>query len=143
MKSNKLILSVFLLFLFSGCYNAQVLTDRTPSNVVIDQPWALSFVYGLIPPTPIDASETCKDGIAKVETKLSFLNQVVNGVTFGLITPMHITVTCAAPSSTASIGNDNHLITIPENATDEDVQEIYKYASDLAVMDKTPIFVIQ
>lgn len=30
-----------------------------------------------------------------VETQVSFLNQLVGALTFGIYTPMHITVTCA------------------------------------------------
>ncbi len=143
MKHIKIISALVLVTLISGCYNAVVMTDKTPSNVVIDQPWAMGFVYGLVPPTPIDASETCTDGIAKVETKLSFLNQLVSALTFGIVTPMHITVTCAEPGSTADAGgiDDNQTITVPDDATDEELQEIYKYASDLAVKHDKPIYV--
>ena len=34
--------------------------------------------------------------MARVETKLSFLNQLVGSLTFGIYTPMEIKVTCAA-----------------------------------------------
>ena len=74
----------------AGCYHASVTTGRTPSAQVIDQPWALSFVYGLVPPSTVDAASQCSDGVAMVETELSFLNQVVSALTFGIVTPMHI-----------------------------------------------------
>jgi hypothetical protein len=38
-----------------------------------------------------------------VETRLSFLNQIVTGLTFGIYSPMSITVTCASGSMSAVI----------------------------------------
>ncbi len=142
MQKTKL-LSLFILVAFlSGCYNAMVVTDKTPSNVVIDKPWAMGFVYGLVPPTPINASTTCTNGVAKVETKLSFLNQLVSGFTFGIVTPMHITVTCAEPGSTASTNiSEEQKITIPKEATESEIQELYKLASDIAVANDVPVYV--
>lgn len=142
MKHIRIISALLLVTLISGCYNAVVMTDKTPSNVVIDQPWAMGFIYGLVPPSPIDASETCSDGVAKVETKISFLNGLVSVLTFSIVTPMHITVTCAEPGSTADAGfQEDQTITVPEGATDSELQEIYKYASDLAVKHDKPIYV--
>lgn len=37
----------------------------------------------------------------KVETQLSFVNQVVSLLTLGIYTPMQVTVSCAATSKTA------------------------------------------
>jgi hypothetical protein len=34
-------------------------------------------------------------GVAKVETRISFLNAVASGITFSIYTPMQIDVTCA------------------------------------------------
>ena len=127
---------------FISCYNASVITDKTPSDVIIEEPWALSFVYGLIPPATIDASEKCKNGIAKVETELSFLNQLVSGLTGGLITPMHITVTCAV----ADLGNLNstqiNLFTVNKGSELNEIQETFKQAADQAVLSRNEAYVI-
>ena len=127
---------------FISCYNASVITDKTPSDVIIEKPWALSFVYGLIPPATIDASEKCKNGIAKVETELSFLNQLVSGLTGGLITPMHITVTCAV----ADLGNLNttqiNLFTVNKGSELIEIQETFKQAADQAVLSTNEAYVI-
>lgn len=85
----------------AGCYHATVTTGMAPGTQTIDQPWAMSFVYGLIPPPTVDAAAQCPQGVARVETQLSFLNQLVSFLTAGIITPMHITVTCAAGTSQA------------------------------------------
>ncbi len=140
----KQLLSVLLLtFLLTGCYHASITTGLEASNEVIDKPWAMSFVYGLIPPAEIDASAECSNGVAKVETQLSFLNQVVSALTAGIITPMHITITCASDGKTALIEEieKEQVITIPSEVSKSELQEIYKYASDLAVTMEKPIYI--
>ena len=143
MRFKQISILLVLTVLFTGCYHASITTGLEPSNKVIDKPWAMGFVYGLIPPAEIDASTECPDGVAKVETQLSFLNQIASGLTFGLITPMHITVTCATGAS-AALDTDieqDQIIAIPQNVSTTDLQQIYKYASDLAVMKDKPIYV--
>lgn len=82
--------------LFTGCYHATIETGRAPSPQQIDIPWANSFVYGLVPPATVDAEAECASGVARVETQHSFLNGLVQLLTWGIYTPMHITVTCAS-----------------------------------------------
>ncbi len=84
-----------VLLLSAGCYHAVIDTGRPPSPMTIEQPWAMSFVFGLVPPPPVDTKAKCANGVSKVETQLSFLNGLVSAVTFSVITPMTITVTCA------------------------------------------------
>lgn len=75
---------------------------------------------------------------------MSFVFGLVAALTFSLVTPMHITVTCTAPNMTASVENDNtksELISIPHVATADEIKEIYIYASDLAVKLDQPIYV--
>jgi hypothetical protein len=88
-------------FLFSGCYHATVVTGEQPGTQTIEQPWATSFINGLVPPATVDATQQCNNGVARVETRLSFLNQIVTGLTFGIYSPMSITVTCASGSMSA------------------------------------------
>ena len=93
---SRFLIAICLVVLFSGCYHARItVSDSKPSTVVLDKPWSSAWVYGLVPPAEIDATEKCDAGVATVETKLSFLNQLVGALTFGIYTPMHITVTCA------------------------------------------------
>lgn len=93
-------LAVVALSLFaltsSACYHAIVETGRPASTEVINQPWAMSFVAGLIPPPAVNTASTCPNGVAKVETQHSFLNSLVAIVTVSIITPMQITITCAS-----------------------------------------------
>ena len=142
MKQQFTILMLVMSISFISCYNASVITDKTPSDVIIEEPWALSFVFGLIPPATIDASEKFKNGIAKVETELSFLNQLVSGLTGGLVTPMHITVTCAV----ADLGNLNttqiNLFTVNKGSELNEIQETFKQAADQAVLSRKEAYVI-
>lgn len=55
----------------------------------------MSFIFGLVPPPVENVSQQCTNGVSKVETQHSFLNGLVAFVTFSLVTPMQITVTCA------------------------------------------------
>jgi len=79
-----------------GCYHAIIDTGMPASGTVIEEPWAMSFVGGLIPPPLVDVASRCPNGVSRVETQHSFLNSLVGGITSGIITPMTITVTCAA-----------------------------------------------
>ena len=90
------ILSVVALVALSACYRVTVNTGAPPAPTVIDKPWQLSFVYGLVPPPAIDAKQTCPKGVASVVTEHSFLNSLVSIITYSLFTPMHTTVTCAS-----------------------------------------------
>ena len=79
----------------SGCYHATVRTGINAGPERIHQSMAPGWVYGLVPPSTVDAEEHCGDrGVAIVETQHSFVNQLVGALTLGIFTPMTITVTC-------------------------------------------------
>jgi hypothetical protein len=82
--------------LLAGCYHATVETGRPLSTQVVEKKFASGWVYGLVPPSTISTAEKCPDGAAKVETQLSFVNQLVSFLTLGIYTPMDIRATCAA-----------------------------------------------
>lgn len=94
---RKLLAVAALALTLSGCYHATIDTGRTPSGQVIERDWAHGFVYGLVPPSTVETASRCPNGVARVETQLSFLNQLTTFLTWGLYTPMEITVQCAAP----------------------------------------------
>jgi hypothetical protein len=89
-------LTTAVLILLAGCYHATVETGVTPSTVVIDKSFASAWIYGLVPPSTVSTAEKCPNGVAKVETQHTFLNQLVGALTLGIYTPMQIRVTCAA-----------------------------------------------
>ncbi|WP_179862084.1 Bor family protein [Longibacter salinarum] len=82
--------------LTSGCYHQQVVTGKEEGSNVIENEWANSFVFGIVPPPVVETMEECPDGVARVETKLTFLNGVVSALTMSIYTPMYVKVTCAS-----------------------------------------------
>ena len=86
----------------SGCYRAVIEAPAPAGTEMIDIPWAHGFLGGLVPPNEVDAATRCPGGVARVVTQHSFLNLLAQGLTFGLYSPMHITVTCAATDSAAA-----------------------------------------
>ena len=88
--------------LAAACYHAQIETGLEPGTQKIEKPWAHGFVYGLVPPSTVESAAKCPTGVAKVETQQSFLNMLANALTWGLYTPMNITVTCAAKKTASA-----------------------------------------
>ena len=94
------LLSIACLLAFTlGCYHATIDTGLTPSTVTIEKPWANGWILGLVPPSPVETARKCPNGVAKIDTQLSFLNQLVDFLTLGIYTPMDIRVTCAQARS--------------------------------------------
>jgi len=83
----------------SGCYHATIDTGAKPSATVVKKGFASGWVYGLVPPKLVETASKCPDGVARVETQLSFVNQLVGFLTLGIYTPMEIVVTCAEPAA--------------------------------------------
>lgn len=137
--SLSLTLGVLLLVpALSACYHARIETGARPGSHVIDKPFALSFVYGLIPPPVVSTAQQCPQGAAVVETQQSFVNGLVNMLTFGLVTPMQITVTCAAEDAAALPAE---AVTVAAAASDADAQTAIARAADRAVEAGEPVLV--
>lgn len=85
--------------LSSACYRVTVVTGASPTATMVDKPWVNSFVYGLVPPQPIDVSKECAGNVSKVVTQHSFLNGLVAGITWGIYTPIQVTTTCGSGRS--------------------------------------------
>ncbi len=92
-----------------ACYHATIETGLSPSPQVLEKSFASSWIYGLVPPKTVETTNRCPQGAAKVETQLTFLNQLVGFLTLGIYTPMHIRVTCAqtAAAATGSVSPDS------------------------------------
>lgn len=83
----------------TGCYHATIETGAAPSPTVVRKGCASGWIYGLVPPSTVSTASQCPNGVARVETQLSFVNQLVSYLTLGIYTPMEIVVTCAASRS--------------------------------------------
>ncbi len=128
-----------LLLLFTGCYVATVETGLQPSTQVIKKPFASGWLFGLIPPSTVKTAAECPKGVAKVETQLSFVNMLVANITFGIYTPMQITVTCAESSTLGNI--DPASILRCESLDDKDIEVAFTQAAELSKELGTPVYV--
>ena len=93
---RRILLIVFSLVVLPSCYHATIETGLAPGPQTIRDGFANAWIYGLVPPSTVETMERCPNGVARIETRLSFVNQLVNFLTLGIYTPMEIVVTCAA-----------------------------------------------
>ena len=128
---------LLVLLVGPGCYHATVVTGKPAGTTVVERPFALGFVYGLIPPPTLSVAQECPQGVAQVETQMSFVNGLVNTLTFGLVNPWTITVTCA--SGSASL--DQPTVDVAAAATVEDIQTAFAEAADQTVETGETIYV--
>lgn len=141
MKKHILVLVLLTIsFLFTGCYHAQVSTGLQTSNEVYQKAWAASFIGGLVPPSIIHAEQHCTNGVARVETRLSFLNMVAQFVTLSLYSPMEITVVCAADSR-ADLTADSQTIEVAKNSSPDIVIETFTEAIKRSADLNQPVYV--
>jgi len=133
-------LLIFLTVGGTGCYHATVETGLTPSAEVIEESFASGWIYGLVPPSTVATQAKCKHGVAKVETQLSFVNQLVSIITLYIYTPMNIKVTCAA-SGTSMLEGRSPDIMIGLDASEHEVQSAFARAAELAVSSGRPVYV--
>ena len=136
MKKSSAALVAFAL-MASGCYHAIVTTGRAEGKV-INKPFQPSFVFGLVPPPPLNVASECPSGVAKVETQHSFVEGLVAAITFSLFTPMTITVTCAAGSAALPAA---HVIDVAATATESERSAAIGRAADLAIESGAATFV--
>ena len=123
--------------LLAGCYHATIETGLTPSTEVLEQSFASSWIYGLVPPKTVTTTSRCPGGVARVETQLSFVNQLVGFLTLGIYTPMHIRVTCAQAAASAAATT----LRIPAAAAPTEVRAAFGSAADLAATQQQPVLV--
>jgi hypothetical protein len=141
MRSKLAVAVVGLLLAGSvGCYHATIDTGLAPSTQVVEKAWAAGWIYGLVPPSTVETRAKCPAGVAKVETELSFLNQLVSGLTAGIFTPMTIKVTCAQGSH-ASVPSGASEIRLDRSATPADMQQALQAAVARSAATGQPVYV--
>jgi hypothetical protein len=123
-----------------GCYHGTIITGATPSTETIEKSFASSWIYGLVPPSTVETAAKCPNGVAKVETQLSFVNELVYVLTLGIYTPMSIKVTCAAKNTAAITANHPDLAVGTESGSDA-IQAAFAQAADQAVRDHKVVLV--
>lgn len=140
MRSFKVVALLGLIVFTAGCYHATIDTGLTPGTQVIHKPFASAWIYGLIPPKNVETMAECPHGVAKVETQLSFVNQLVGFVTLGIYTPMEIKVTCAMSGTSEALPPVIDL-TVSPDATTEELRHVFQTAADRAVASGQPVYV--
>ncbi|NBC26612.1 MAG: hypothetical protein GVY08_07120 [Bacteroidetes bacterium] len=130
---------LFIVFIFSGCYHAQVTTGQQPSAEVYEDTMAHGFLFGLVPPEIVRAQDECSNGVARVETRISFINGLLSAITFNLYTPMHIIVTCASASAEDLSDKDN-LYTINRADTEEAISKTLSEATKQSLKNNEPFY---
>ena len=123
-----------------GCYHAMVETGLTPSNQTVEKSFASGWIAGLIPPSTVQTASKCPNGAAKIETQLSFVNQLVAWLTVYIYTPMSIKVTCAE-ARRASISPTAPRIDVGANPTTEQVKDAISRAAALSLRDGVPVYI--
>ncbi|SHK50762.1 Bor/Iss family lipoprotein [Rhodothermus profundi] len=123
------LLAIFLVL--SGCYHTRIITGQPESDVVYHKKWVSGFVNGLVIPDWIDVSEVCPNGIARVETRLSFMNIVVTMLTGGIYSPMEVFVACAAPADWTQV------------LQGRDGAQLVEQAAQIATQTGAPVYIQQ
>ncbi len=139
MKGLASIASIGVILALAGCYHATIVTGLPASAETVDKQWAAGWLWGLVPPKTVETAAKCKSGVSKVETQLSFVNQLVNFLTGGIFTPMAITVTCAGGGRAEIQGAPTVLL--GANASMEQAREAFSGAVRLALDTKRPVYV--
>ncbi len=140
MQALRNILLLLICVSLAGCYHARIETGLTPSAQVIDIPFAMGWVYGLVPPGTVKAAGQCSNGVAIVETEHSFVNSLVAGLTFGIFTPIHIKVTCATNGAMGVNETEGAYVVFSVSSGDEVVAS-FEAAANEAVETGKQIYV--
>ena len=122
----------------TGCYKATIETGRPASGQTVRQDWAHSFIGGLVPPSTVNTASQCPNGVARVQTQLSFLNMVANAVTFGIYSPMSILVECAASDENE---NEDAALAVTAGASLEDATRVFNAAVTRSAELQAPVLV--
>ena len=129
-----------LLIAALACYHATVDTGLKPSAQVVEKSFAAGWIFGLVPPSTVSTASKCPHGAAKIETQLSFVNQLVAFLTFDIFTPMSIKVTCAE-AGRASISPTAPTIDVGTNATADQIRDAISRAAGLSLRTGQPVYV--
>jgi len=133
------VVAASLLLTLPACYHATIETGLPASPEVLEQSFAASWIYGLVPPKPVSTMAKCASGVSKVETQLSFVNQLVGILTLGIYTPMAIKVTCASSGRSAAPGAPE--IRVGDGASPSAIIDAFRRAADAAVESHGPVYV--
>ena len=139
LQGNFLIVVFFGLFLLAGCYHATIDTGLALGPKTVEM-WKHSWIYGLVPPSVVEAQSECENGVARVETQMSFVNGLVGALTFSIYTPMTVIVTCAKDMSAVDEGAET-VVSLPYGSDYVQIMDAFGQAADMAKANEQPTYV--
>jgi hypothetical protein len=83
----------------SGCFTSIVKSGAPAAAAAIehDEKWHSGLIYGIVELSgPYDLSRICPNGWAEIKTETSFVNGLVQLVTWNIYNPQSVTVRCAS-----------------------------------------------
>ena len=86
----------------SGCFRTTIATSPYAPSGTYENTWTHTLFWGLMTMNRVDGSALCHGQVAVVRTKFSGLSLLAGAVTFGVWTPLRVTVECAAPQAPVS-----------------------------------------
>lgn len=98
-RCGNLVASIAIVAGASGCFTTTVKSGAPAAPPVIeyDEKWHSGLIAGIAELSgPYDLSKVCPNGWAEIKTETSFLNGLVQAVTWGIYNPQTVTVRCAA-----------------------------------------------
>lgn len=124
-----------------ACYHVTVDTGRAPNGQTIREPFALGFVYGIVPPKTIETASRCPNGVSRVETQQSVVNWLVAALTLGIVTPMQVDVACSGPGGASTGSAAAPTLKVGANASTTDAQAVFGKAADISKETGAPVYV--
>lgn len=107
MKRSQLVLLALILgtLVVSGCYSHTYRTGQRPARAEADHyAWQHHVIYGLITLSPdIQLDNICPNGAAVIHNRMTVLNSLVSGLTWGIYTPTMVRIWCASGDAQASV----------------------------------------
>jgi hypothetical protein len=99
LRSAEVVLGLATCVVASGCFTTRVTSGAPPAPPVIeyDEKWHSGLIVGLAELSgPYDLSKICPNGWAEIKTETSFLNGLVQVLTWNIYNPQSVTVRCAS-----------------------------------------------
>jgi len=84
---------------FTACFHFHYVTEEEPSPFRAYQGLQHAVVFGLAVISPLDLSEICPRGFARVDAVETFTNGFAATLALDMYTPQTMTVTCASRPS--------------------------------------------
>ena len=90
-----------LLLACAGCYrHTYTLGAGAPAGPLVYDRWQHHWLWGLInPDRQLALKAVCASGDATIDTEMSFLNGLVNALTWGIYSPTTVKIRCAGASA--------------------------------------------